>query len=155
MTTEKMTTGKAKDDGFTAEERAAMKERAAELRADKRRRTMEEKAAEDAAAVVEKIAGMADEDRAIAEPLHALITEIAPELAPKLWYGMPNYNNQAGKSIVFFQDAAKFKARYATLGFNPDAALDEGAMWATSFALAEWNDEVAATVRKLVQKAVG
>lgn len=143
------------NDGFTAEERAAMKERAAELKADKKRLSKEEKAAADAAAVIEKIAGMAEADRAIAEPLHRLITEIAPDLTPKLWYGMPNYNTAAGKSIVFFQDAGKFKARYATLGFNQDAALDDGSMWPTAYALAEWTDDVAARVADLVRQAVG
>lgn len=145
---------KAADDGFTAEEKAAMKERAAELRADKKRLSKEEKAAADAAGVVDKIAAMDDADRAIAEPLHALITATAPGLAPKLWYGMPAYYADS-KAVFFFQDAGKFKARYATLGFNDSAALDDGAMWPTAYALMEWTDEVAARVEELIRRAIG
>lgn len=142
-----------KNSGFTAEEKAAMKERAAELKAEKKRQTKAEKVAAEAQAVLDKIAEMAEEDRVIAESLHALITKVAPDLRAKLWYGMPNWSNAAGKSIVFFQDAGKFKVRYATIGFNPDAALDDGPMWATSFAIVEWTHEVASRVAELVERA--
>lgn len=135
---------------FNAEERAAMKEHAAEVRRSKKS-TPED----DAQAVLEKIAGMADADRTLAERIHAIITEAAPQLAPKLWYGMPAYYRD-GKNVVFFQDAAKFKARYATLGFNDAALLDEGTFWPTSYALTY--DLTAADekrIAELVKKAAG
>jgi uncharacterized protein YdhG (YjbR/CyaY superfamily) len=114
-------------DSFTAEEKAAMKERARELKRNA-------SAAEDEQAVLEKIAAMPDADRGLAERVHALVKATAPDLTAKLWYGMPAYYKD-GKSICFFQDAAKFKARYATFGFNEGAKLDDGNMWPTSFAL--------------------
>lgn len=114
-------------DSFTAEEKAAMKERARELKRNA-------SAAEDEQAVLDKIAAMPDADRGLAERIHALVKATAPDLTAKLWYGMPAYYKD-GKSICFFQDAAKFKARYATLGFNEGARLDDGNMWPTSFAL--------------------
>lgn len=114
-------------DSFTAEEKAAMKERAKELKRNA-------SAAEDEQAVLEKIAAMPDADRGLAERIHALVKATAPDLTAKLWYGMPAYYKD-GKSICFFQDAAKFKARYATFGFNEGAKLDDGNMWPTSFAL--------------------
>jgi uncharacterized protein YdhG (YjbR/CyaY superfamily) len=135
---------------FNAEERAAMKEHAAEVR-----RSKKSTPADDAQAVLDKIAGMPDADRALAERIHAIITEAAPELAPKLWYGMPAYYRD-GKNVVFFQDAAKFKARYATLGFNDAALLDEGTFWPTSYALTY--DLTAADekrIAELVKKAAG
>lgn len=135
---------------FNAEERAAMKEHASEVRRSKKS-TPED----DAQAVLEKIAGMADADRTLAERIHAIITEAAPQLAPKLWYGMPAYYRD-GKNVVFFQDAAKFKARYATLGFNDAALLDEGTFWPTSYALTY--DLTAADekrIAELVKKAAG
>jgi len=135
--------------GFTAEEKAAMKERAAELKAEKRRMSK----AEAEAAVLEKIAEMPEPDRSLGERLHAIIKESAPVLEPKLWYGMPAYAKD-GKVVCFFQAADKFKARYATFGFNDTANLDDGAMWATSFALKELTDEGEATIRALVEKAV-
>lgn len=135
---------------FNAEERAAMKEHAAEVRRSKKS-TPED----DAQAVLDKIAAMDETDRVLAERVHRIVTETAPELAPKLWYGMPAYYLN-GKNVVFFQDAKKFKARYSTLGFNDPAKLDDGTMWPTSFALT--NDLTAAdetTIAALVRKAIG
>ncbi len=135
---------------FNAEERAAMKEHAAEVRRSKKS-TPED----DAQAVLDKIAAMPDADRALAERIHSIVTTAAPELAPKLWYGMPAYYKN-GKNVVFFQDAAKFKARYATLGFNDAAALDDGTFWPTSFALTY--DLTAADetrIAELVKRAAG
>ncbi|WP_432133550.1 iron chaperone [Streptomyces sp. bgisy154] len=141
--------------GFSAEERAAMKEHAQELKASaKRRGTREEKAAADEAAVVAKIAEMREADRAMAERIHALIKENAPELAPKLWYGMPAYARD-GKVVCFFQSAQKFNARYATLGFNDAARLDEGTMWPTAFALTELTPAAEARIAELVRRAAG
>ena len=147
---EKKAAKKGKAQGFTAEERAAMKERAKELKA-------EERASKDRAAgerdVLAKIAEMPEPDRAMAERLHALVTASAPELSPKTWYGMPAYAKN-GKVVCFFQSADKFKSRYATLGFNDDANLDEGAMWPTSFALKKLNAAEEAKISALVKKAV-
>ncbi|MEV3870336.1 DUF1801 domain-containing protein [Streptomyces sp. NPDC049906] len=140
--------------GFTAEERAAMKEHAQELRKEARRASRADKAEAAARDVVAKIAEMPDADRIIAERVHALVTANAPDLAPKLWYGMPAYALD-GKVVCFFQGADKFKARYATLGFNDGAKLDEGAMWATAFALTEVTPEVEARITGLVRRAVG
>ena len=138
-------------DGFTAAEREAMKQRAAELRAEGRKGA---KKADGLQAVLDRIAEMAPADRALAERVHATVTANAPQLWAKTWYGMPAYANEAGKVVVFFQDAGKFDARYATLGFNDSAALDDGDMWATSFALAGWTPEVEAKVSALVRAAV-
>ena len=140
---------KARADGFSAEERAAMKERAKETKAVKRGKTTD-----GTAEVLEKIAAMADDDRALAERLHEIITKAAPELAPKTWYGMPAYARD-GKVVCFFQDAAKFKARYATLGFQDTANLDDGAMWPTSYAVAKLTPAVEKQIVALVKKAVG
>jgi uncharacterized protein YdhG (YjbR/CyaY superfamily) len=138
-------------DGFTADERAAMKERARELKAEAR-------ANKDRAAgerdVLAKIAEMPESDRLMAERIHAIVTESAPILSPKTWYGMPAYARD-GKIICFFQSADKFKARYATFGFNDDAKLDEGTMWPTSFALTELATADEERIRALVTKAVG
>jgi uncharacterized protein YdhG (YjbR/CyaY superfamily) len=136
-----------KDKGFTAEERAAMKERAQELKAatDKE---------EGESAVLAKIAEMAEPDRALAERLHAIITASAPALSPKTWYGMPAYAKD-GKIVCFFQSAQKFNTRYATFGFNDTAKLDEGAMWPVAFALKELTAAVEAKIGALVKKAVG
>jgi uncharacterized protein YdhG (YjbR/CyaY superfamily) len=134
-----------KDKGFTAEERAAMKERARELKA----------AAEGAdaeRAVLDKIAEMPEPDRAIAERLHAIIKASAPSLAPKTWYGMPAYARD-GKVVCYFTSAHKFNSRYATFGFNDTANLDEGAMWPTSFALKELTAAVEERISALVKKA--
>ena len=133
-------------EGFTAEERSAMKERAKELRT-------RSAAAEEESAVVAKIAEMAESDRVMAERVHAVITASAPELAPKLWYGMPAYA-EGGKVVCFFQPAQKFKTRYATLGFNDDANLDDGTMWPTAYALTKLTAEVEARIGALVRKAV-
>ncbi|MBN9140409.1 MAG: DUF1801 domain-containing protein [Micrococcales bacterium] len=143
---------KTKKDGgpLTEDERAAMKEHIAEVRRSKKS-TPEE----DAQAVLDKIAAMDPADRALAERVHAVVTETAPELAPKLWYGMPAYY-KAGKNIVFFQDAKKFKARYSTLGFSDPAMLDDGTMWPTSYALTnELTTADEKRIAELVKKAVG
>ncbi len=135
-------------EGFTAEERAAMRERAKETKAAKRG-----KKGDGTADVLEKIAAMADDDRALAERVHEIVTTAAPELAPRTWYGMPAYAND-GKVVCFFQDAGKFKARYATLGFQDTANLDDGPMWPTSFALTELTPAVEKQIVALVKKAV-
>jgi uncharacterized protein YdhG (YjbR/CyaY superfamily) len=132
--------------GFTDEERAAMRERARELKAEARK-------ADGESAVLVKIAEMPGRDRAMAERVHAIIKENAPDLAPKTWYGMPAYAKD-GKIICFFQSADKFKSRYATFGFNDDANLDEGAMWPTSFALTDLTAAEEARIAALVKKAV-
>lgn len=137
-------------DGFTAEERAAMKERAAELRAEGKKGA---KKADGLKAVLNRIAGMPSEDRTLAERVHATVTAAAPELSPKTWYGMPAYANEAGNVVVFFTDAGKFKSRYSTLGFNDDAALDDGDMWPVSYAIKAWSPAVEKKVKALVKKA--
>ena len=135
--------------GFTAEEREAMKERARELKASRGKRAKVDGTQD----LLAKIAEMPSHDRAMAERLHAIITEHAPTLAPKTWYGMPAYAKD-GKVVCFFQSADKFKARYATFGFNDDANLDDGAMWPTSFALHELTPAAEATIATLVTRAV-
>lgn len=137
---------------FTAEELAAMKEHAAEVKASRRRSGKAGKE-EEARAVVEKIAAMDDADRVIAERLHELITTTAPGLHPKLWYGMPAYYLD-GKCICFVQDAKKFKYRYVTLGFQDTANLDDGAMWPTSYAVTKLTEDAEQQVIALVQQAV-
>ncbi|MEU8584774.1 iron chaperone [Streptomyces abikoensis] len=139
--------------GFTAEERAAMKDHARELKAAARRRSRADKAAEAERDVLAKIAEMPESDRIMAERVHAVITANAPVLAPKLWYGMPAYALD-GKVVCFFQSAEKFKARYATLGFSDRAKLDDGPMWAAGFALTEVTAEVEARISALVKQAV-
>ncbi|HEX9950407.1 MAG TPA: DUF1801 domain-containing protein [Rubricoccaceae bacterium] len=136
--------------GFTAEERAAMKERARELKAEAKANKSRADGERD---VLAKIAEMPEPDRALAERVHAVVEAVAPELAPKTWYGMPAYA-RGGKVVCFFQSAAKFEARYATVGFNDRAHLDDGAMWATSFALVEWTPSVEVAVSDLVRRAV-
>jgi len=138
-------------DGFTAEERAAMKQRAEELRAEGRKGA---KKAEWLQAVLDKIAEMAPDDRALAERVHAAVTATAPQLTPKTWYGMPAYTNADGKVVVFFQDAGKFGYRYATLGFQEAANLDDGEMWPVSYALREWSPVVEKKLVALVRAAV-
>lgn len=132
--------------GFTAEERAAMKERAEETKKGGKK-------ADGTAEVLEKIAAMSDADRAIAQRLHEIITTAAPELNPKTWYGMPAYA-KAGKVVCFFQDAAKFKSRYATLGFQDAANLDDGDFWPTSYTLAGLTPAVEKQIVALVKKAI-
>jgi len=147
-------TGKTRYEGFTAEERAAMKDHAQEQKKAARRSSQAEKAAEEERDVLAKIAELQGPDRAIAARIHAVITENAPAFAPKLWYGMPAYALD-GKVVCFFQPAAKFKARYATLGFNDPARLDDGAMWATAFAVTEMTAEVEERIVALVKRAAG
>ena len=137
--------------GFTAEERAAMQERTRELKAASRRGAAKADGESD---VLAKIAEMSEPDRGMAERLHALIKATAPDLVPRTWYGMPAYAKD-GKLICFFQAASKFKVRYATFGFQPDAKLDEGTMWPTAFALTELTAEVEARIAALVRKAAG
>jgi uncharacterized protein YdhG (YjbR/CyaY superfamily) len=136
--------------GFTDEERAAMKERAQELKAEARAK---KDRAVGESAVLAKIAEMEGPDRAMAGRLHEIIKASAPSLSPKTWYGMPAYARD-GKVVCFFQSAQKFNARYATLGFNDTANLDEGAMWPTAFALKELTTAVEAEIGALVKKAV-
>ncbi|MCZ7438712.1 hypothetical protein O7598_20035 [Micromonospora sp. WMMC241] len=138
-------------EGFSAEERAAMKERAAELRNEGKKGA---KKADDLQAVLDRIAQMAPDDRELAERVHVTITTNAPELAPKTWYGMPAYANAAGKIVVFFQDSGKFNYRYSTVGFQDAANLDDGDMWAASFALLRWSPEVEKKLAELVRAAV-
>ena len=133
--------------GFTAEERAAMKERAQELKAEARR-------ADGDRAVLAKIAEMPGSDRAMAKQLHAIITASAPTLSPKTWYGMPAYANQEGKVVCYFTPASKFKERYASFGFNDSANLDNGVMWPTSFALKKLTPTEEKKIAALVKKAV-
>ncbi|WP_405065368.1 DUF1801 domain-containing protein [Kribbella sp. NBC_01510] len=141
------TTSKQKSyDGFTPEERDAMKERAKELKAARGK-------AEDETAVLEKIAEMSDADRAIAERIHAIVKANAPELSPKLWYGQPAYA-KAGKVVCFFQPADKFGTRYSTFGFNDSAHLDDGTMWPTAYALTKLTPTTEKQLTILIKKAV-
>jgi uncharacterized protein YdhG (YjbR/CyaY superfamily) len=135
-----------KSRGFTAEERAAMRERAQELKAEARKADGEK-------ALLAKIAEMPQPDRAMAERLHAIVTASAPDLTPKTWYGMPAYARE-GKVVCFFQSADKFKSRYATFGFNDTANLDKGAMWPTAFALKELTAADEKKIAALVKRAV-
>jgi uncharacterized protein YdhG (YjbR/CyaY superfamily) len=137
-------------DGFSAEERAAMKERAAELRAEGKKGG---KQADGLQAVLDKIAEMAPEDRALAERVHVTVTATATELVPRTWYGMPAYTNEDGKIVVFFQDAGKFNYRYATLGFQDAANLDDGDLWPVAYALQKWSPAVEKQVVRLVKSA--
>ncbi len=137
--------------GLSDEERAAMKERVQELKAEARAKKGR---AAGESAVLAKIAEMPEPDRAMAERLHAIILTSAPELSPKTWYGMPAYANKDGKVVCFFTAALKFNERYATFGFNAVANLDEGAMWPTSFALKELTPSVEEEIAALVKRAV-
>jgi len=149
--TAKSTTATPKtSEGFTAEERAAMKERAKELKAEARANKDKADGERD---LLTKIAEMSDPDRSMAERLHAIITASAPELSPKTWYGMPAYAKD-GKVICYFTPAQKFNSRYATFGFNDTAKLDDGTMWPTSFALTELTAENEARIGALVKQAV-
>jgi len=139
----------ASADKFTAEERAAMKERAQELKAAKGGKKTK---VDDTQAVLDKIADMAEPDRAMAQRVHEVVMAAVPDLAPRLWYGMPSYAKD-GKVLMFFQDAAKFKARYATLGFQDTAALDDGNMWPTSFAIVKLTEAVEKQIAELVKQA--
>jgi uncharacterized protein YdhG (YjbR/CyaY superfamily) len=142
---------KTESDGFTAEERAAMKARAAELRAEGKKGA---KKADGLQAVLDKIAEMAPDDRALAERVHMTVTAAAPDLSPKTWYGMPAYVNADGKVVVFFQDSGKFSYRYSTLGFMEAANLDDGDIWPVSYALEKWSPAVEQKVIELVKAAV-
>lgn len=138
-------------DNFSTEEKAAMRERAQELKAEARR-TADRAAREEA--LKAKIAEMPETERQMAVCLHEIITRYAPSLTPRIWYGMPAYANEQGKVVCFFQSAQKFGTRYATLGFTDAASLDEGSIWPTSFALKEWTPEVEQWMISLIQKAV-
>lgn len=137
--------------GFSAEERAAMKERAAELRAEGKKGAKKADGLQD---VLDAIAKMAPGDRELAERVHVTITATAPGLSPKTWYGMPAYANEDGKVVVFFQDSGKFKYRYSTLGFQEAAHLDDGDLWPVSYALQAWTPEVEKKVIDLVTAAI-
>jgi uncharacterized protein YdhG (YjbR/CyaY superfamily) len=141
-----------KFEGFTAEERAAMKEHAQELKASARRRKGG-KDVDEEGALLAKIAEMAEPDRVMAERIHSIVKAAAPTLSPKLWYGMPAYARD-GRVVCFFQPAQKFKSRYSTLGFNDAARLDEGTMWPTTFALTKLTADDEARIGALVKKAV-
>ena len=135
----------AKSEGFSAEEKAAMKARARELK-DK---------TDGETAVRNAIAGMAPKDRTVAKRIHELVTSAAPDLVPKTWYGMPAYADKDGKVIVFFRDAGKFKERYGMLGFNDRAKLDQGSMWPIAFAITKLTAADETKIKALVKKAVG
>ncbi len=139
--------------GFSDEERAAMKERAAELKAAKGNKGAAGKA-RDLEALLEKFTELVDEDRELAEQVHVVVTKAAPHLDPKTWYGMPAYAKD-GKIVVFFKPAGKFSSRYATLGFEDAAALDEGSMWPTSYALTKLTQADADIITALVKRAAG
>jgi uncharacterized protein YdhG (YjbR/CyaY superfamily) len=141
-----------KSAGFTDAEKAAMKARAEELRSSGRGGA---KKAEEAQACLDAIAAMPDDDRALAERVHALVSEAAPGLRPKTWYGMPAYVDEDGKVVCFFKPASKFGARYATLGFNDVARLDDGDIWPTEYAVTSTSAGVVTTLETLVRKAVG
>ena len=137
--------------GFSAEERAAMKNRAAELRAEGRKGA---KKADGLQACLDSIEKMAPEDRALAERVHMTVTAAAPELTPKTWYGMPSYANADDKVVIFFQDSGKFKYRYSTLGFQDTANLDDGDLWPVAYALKQWSPVVEKKVAELVKAAI-
>ncbi len=137
--------------GFTEVERAAMRARAEELRSSGRGGA---KKAEEASACLDAIAAMPEEDRALAERIHALVHEAAPGLRPKTWYGMPAYVDESGKVVCFFKPGSKFGARYATFGFTDTARLDDGDLWPTEYAVTSMSSAVRTTVEKLVRKAV-
>ena len=139
-------------DGFSAQERAAMKQRAAELRAEGRGGA---KKADGLQALLDAIAAMTPEDRAIAERVHVTVTAAGPDLLPKTWYGMPAYTNAEGKVVLSLKNAGKFGQRYCTLEFQDSARLDDGEMWPVGFALTAWTPEVEARVAQLVATAVG
>ena len=153
MSAKSTTATNKKSEGFTDEERAAMKERAQELKAEARRGRRADQA-DGESDVLAKIAEMPEPDRTMAKRLHAIIKTSVPALSPKTWYGMPAYAKD-GKVVCFFQSAQKFKSRYATFGFSDEANLDEGAMWPTSFALKGLTTAEEARIGALVKKAVG
>ncbi len=140
-----------KSGGLSAEEREAVKQRAKELRAQEKAGKSREAGLK---AVLGVIAELPDDDRALAEGLHEIVTDVAPQLVPKTYYGMPGYANDAGKIVVFIQPAAKFKTRYSTIAFEAPANLDDGDMWATGFAVLTMSADVKKKLRALVEKAV-
>jgi uncharacterized protein YdhG (YjbR/CyaY superfamily) len=142
---------KTESEGFSAQERAAMKKRAAELRAEGKQGA---KKADGGQAVLDSIAAMAPEDRALAERVHVTVTATAPDLSPKTWYGMPAYANADGKVVVFFQDSGKFKYRYSTLGFQDAANLDDDDLWPVSYAVQKWSPAVEKKIIELVKAAI-
>jgi uncharacterized protein YdhG (YjbR/CyaY superfamily) len=142
---------KTESDGFSAEERAAMKKRAAELRAEGKQGA---KKADGLQAVLDSIAEMAPADRGLAERVHVTVIATAPGLSPKTWYGMPAYVNADGKVVVFFQNAGKFNYRYSTLGFQDAANLDDGDVWPVSYALKKWSPAVEKKIAELVTAAI-
>lgn len=146
-----MTTKQSTTTGFTAQERAAMKAHAAEERARAKRGA---KRADGVQAVLDAVAKMAPADRELAERVHETVTAAAPDLDPRTWYGMPAYANADGKVVLFFQDAGKFSSRYATLGFQDPAALDDGDLWPVAYALRGWSPQVEERVVALVRAAV-
>jgi len=141
----------ATSEGFSAEELAAMKQRAAELRAEGKQGA---KKADGLQQVLDAFEKMTPEDRALAERVHLTVTKAAPDLAPKTYYGMPAYANEEGKVVVFFKNAGKFKERYSTLGFEGAAHLDDGDLWPTSYALVAWSPSVEKKIAQLVKAAV-
>jgi uncharacterized protein YdhG (YjbR/CyaY superfamily) len=144
-------TARTESGGFSAAERAAMKQRAAELRAEGKQGA---KKADGLQAVLDAIAAMSPEDRALAERVHVTVTATAPELAPKTWYGMPAYANAEGKVVVCFKNAGKFNTRYSTLEFQDAARLDDGEIWPVSFAMQRWSPAVEKRVVELMESAV-
>jgi uncharacterized protein YdhG (YjbR/CyaY superfamily) len=146
-----MESARIESSGFSAAERAAMKKRAAELRAEGKKGA---KKADGLQAALDAIAAMAPEDRELAERVHVTVTETAPVLSPKTWYGMPSYADSDGKVVVFFQDSGKFKYRYSTVGFMEAANLDDGEMWPVSYALTEWSPIVERKLVELVKAAI-
>jgi uncharacterized protein YdhG (YjbR/CyaY superfamily) len=145
------TNAKTESDSFSAEERAAMKKRAAELRAEGKKGA---KKADGLQAALDSIAEMAPQDRALAERVHVTVSATAPELSPKTWYGMPAYANADGKVVVFFQNAGKFSYRYSTLGFQDAANLDNGDIWPVAYALKKWSPRAEKKVIELVKAAI-
>ncbi|HEU4319897.1 MAG TPA: hypothetical protein VFS66_07425 [Acidimicrobiia bacterium] len=143
---------KSGSDGFSEAERAAMKARAQELKAQGR---SGQKKADNEQAVLDTIADMPGDDKALAERIHAIVTSVAPDLAPKTWYGMPAYADAGGKVVCFFKAASKFDGRYAVLGFEDAAQLDEAPMWPVVFAIVDWSPAVEKKVTALIEKAVG
>ena len=149
--TKTTTTTTATGSGFSEDELAAMKQRAAELRAEKKGGA---KKADEAEACVAAITALPQPDRGLAEAIHRIVLDVAPQLDPKTWYGFPSYARD-GKVVVFFKPASKFKSRYATLGFEEAARLDQGTMWVTSYALLEIGRAEEKLIRELVEKAAG
>lgn len=148
--TKKTSSSKKYDQGFSAEEKAAMKERAKELKAEAKAKKNRE---EGEKAILEKIAEMEESSRVIAKHLHEIVKSAAPDLFPRTWYGMPAYAKD-DKVLVFFQSADKFNTRYSTLGFNDVANLDDGTFWPTAFALTELTQEIESKIVNLIKKAV-